>query len=251
MPVLSLTKHHGLGNDFLVLLDLEGVHPLDAATARALCDRHIGVGADGVIRATAGTDGAALTFELRNADGSPAEMSGNGIRCLAQAAVDAGVVTGPSFTVATPAGVRCLTISQESAAGLRTASVEMGLAKVETVDGQTTVDMGNPHLVIRVNSVEDLTSVTTPDPTVNVEFVAVGPGVDTITMRVFERGVGETMACGTGACAAAAAARDWGVAGQNITVHQPGGPVEVKFTTGTIVLTGPTQRVARVEVEIA
>ncbi|MDP9386895.1 MAG: diaminopimelate epimerase, partial [Actinomycetota bacterium] len=97
MPILTLTKHHGLGNDFLVLVDLEGRHPVDAGLARALCDRHRGVGADGVIRVTAGTEGADVTMQLRNADGGLAEMSGNGIRCLAQAVVDAGVVPGPDL----------------------------------------------------------------------------------------------------------------------------------------------------------
>ena len=80
---MRLTKHHGLGNDFLVLLDLDGVRPVSAADAVALCDRRHGIGADGLIRATAGTDGADVTMRLLNADGSAAEMSGNGIRCLA------------------------------------------------------------------------------------------------------------------------------------------------------------------------
>src|SRR5437016_8463666 len=104
MPVLRLTKHHGQGNDFLVLLDPDGRQPLDATTARFLCDRRRGVGADGVIRATLvgpGDDGAALDMELRNADGGIAEMSGNGVRCLAQAAVDAGLASPPTFVVRT------------------------------------------------------------------------------------------------------------------------------------------------------
>ncbi|HWD71023.1 MAG TPA: diaminopimelate epimerase, partial [Actinomycetota bacterium] len=107
MPVLRLTKHHGQGNDFLVLLDPDGRYPLDAATARFLCDRHRGVGADGVIRATRaepGDDCAVLRMELRNADGGTAEMSGNGVRCLAQAAVDAGLASGPELVIRTLAG---------------------------------------------------------------------------------------------------------------------------------------------------
>ncbi|MGH9164186.1 MAG: diaminopimelate epimerase, partial [Acidimicrobiales bacterium] len=95
MATLNLTKHHGSGNDFLVLLDLDGGHPVDAGQARALCDRHRGIGADGVIRVTAGTGGAEVTMELRNADGGVAEISGNGLRCVAQAVLDAGLVAGP------------------------------------------------------------------------------------------------------------------------------------------------------------
>src|SRR5919202_530617 len=108
MADLTFTKHHGLGNDFLVLLDLDDRHPVDEELARAVCDRHRGVGADGVIRVTAAPPGrgADVTMHLRNADGSEAEMSGNGIRCLGQAVVDAGVVAGPSVAVATVAGMR-------------------------------------------------------------------------------------------------------------------------------------------------
>ena len=87
---MRLTKHHGLGNDFLVLLDLGGTHPVGPSDAVALCDRRTGIGADGLLRASAGTDGADVTMELFNADGSIAEMSGNGIRCLAQAVFQAG-----------------------------------------------------------------------------------------------------------------------------------------------------------------
>ena len=88
---MRLTKHHGLGNDFLVLLDLDGIHPVSAERAVALCDRRTGLGADGVLRVTAGTAGADVTMELLNADGSRAEMSGNGIRCLTQAVLQAGL----------------------------------------------------------------------------------------------------------------------------------------------------------------
>src|SRR5207248_6500566 len=128
MP-LTLTKHHGLGNDFLVLLDMDGTRPIDGATARALCDRHRGVGADGLIRVTKGTAGADLTFELRNADGSPAEMSGNGMRCLAQAATGARLVPD-DFTVATPAGIRRVRVRPSESPKLQWSSVDMGPATV-------------------------------------------------------------------------------------------------------------------------
>ena len=261
---VTLTKHHGLGNDFLVLVDLEGRRPVDAALARFLCDRHRGVGADGVIRVTAGTEGSDVTMQLRNADGSLAEISGNGIRCLAQAVTDAGVVAGPTLTVATPAGLRRLTLRGPDGTGALLVSVEMGPAKVGPEEPQPTadrgvrpVDMGNPHLVVwgPVFTTEDVHGMgaeierRTPGG-VNVEFVTPGPGPDELTMRVWERGVGETMACGTGACAAAAAAHEWGLVGARVVVHQPGGDAEVEVRPDTVVLTGPTRRIARVEVEV-
>lgn len=261
--MLSLTKHHGLGNDFLVCVDLDGVTPVDAALARALCDRHRGVGADGVIRVTAGTDGADVTMQLRNADGGLAEMSGNGIRCLAQAVLLLGAAPGPNLSVATAAGVRHLTVQPGDNPAVLQVSVDMGPAKVGPDQpqpapgrGMREVDMGNPHLVLWGPS------FTTDDvlgmgPAVqahhaggiNVEFVTVGPGPDELTMRVWERGVGETMACGTGACAAAAAAHEWGLAGSRVVVHQPGGDAVVEVLPGSVVLTGPTVLVARVQVD--
>jgi diaminopimelate epimerase len=243
MPGLILTKHHGLGNDFLVLLDLDDRHPVYAADARALCDRHRGVGADGVIRVGPGpADGsAALTFELRNADGSPAEMSGNGMRCLAQAALAAGLVEGPTFVVATPAGRRQVTVRPTEAPGIIWASVEMGHARCEG----DLVSMGNPHRVIFT---ADLNVGPEPDGTVNVEWVRPGPGRDELTMRVFERGVGETEACGTGACAAAYVAHERGLVGPRVTVHQSGGDAEVTIRDdGSIALAGPSEYICRIE----
>jgi diaminopimelate epimerase len=264
MSALTLTKHHGLGNDFLVLLDLEGRRPVDAALARRLCDRHRGVGADGIIRVVAGADGADVTMQLRNADGSLAEMSGNGIRCLAQAVADAGLVDGLDLTVATPTGVRRLTLRGTGGAGVLQVSVDMGPAKVGPEEPQPTpdrgvrpVDMGNPHLVVwgpaftteDVHGMGAQIEARTPGG-VNVEFVTLGPGPDELTMRVWERGVGETQACGTGACAAAAAAAEWGLVGRRVVVHQLGGDAEVEVGPDALVLTGPTERVARIEVEV-
>ncbi len=239
---MNLEKYHGLGNDFLVLLDLDGVHPVDGATARALCDRHRGVGADGLIRVTEGP-----TMELYNADGSRAEMSGNGIRCLALALVDAGLATGPEITIATDAGPRRVVIG---AGGEM--SVDMGVATVEPGPGQALlVDMGNPHAVVEVQDPYDADlgwEARRLGLDVNLELVAAGPGLDELTMRVWERGVGETLACGTGACAAAVAGHKWGMVGERVTVHQPGGAVLVDLAGPQIVLTGPATWVASVEV---
>jgi diaminopimelate epimerase len=247
MPGLILTKHHGLGNDFLVLIDADNCHSVDETEARALCDRHRGVGADGVIRVgPAPSDGSGdLSFELRNADGSPAEMSGNGLRCLAQAALAAGLVDGPTFTVATPAGCRRVTVRPTEAPGVIWASVEMGRPRR---DGDL-VSMGNPHRVILTDDIAaDIGAGPPPDGSVNVEWVRPGPGPDELTMRVFERGVGETEACGTGACAAAFVAHERGLVGSRVIVHQPGGDAEVIIgDDGSIELAGPSQYICRVE----
>ncbi|MEO6120541.1 MAG: diaminopimelate epimerase [Acidimicrobiales bacterium] len=262
---LSLTKHHGLGNDFLVLLDLEARHRVDAGLARALCDRHRGVGADGLIRVLPGFDEADVAMELRNADGSVAETSGNGLRCLAQAVLDAGVVTGPNLTVMTAAGLRRMTAQSTDRPGTIDVSVDMGPAVVgpdqpqPSADrGMRTVDMGNPHLVLWGPSfvTDDVVGlgpqIQGQHPGgINVEFVTLGPGPDELTVRIWERGVGETQACGTGACAAAAAAHEWGLVGPRVTVHQPGGDALVDLRASSVVLTGPAVRIAWVEVEVA
>ncbi len=268
MTTISLAKHHGLGNDFLILLDLDQTTPISADWARALCDRHRGIGADGLIRVTPGSDGARLTFELRNADGSRAEMSGNGMRCLAQAALDAGLVdSAVPFVVATAAGPRTVTIRPLGGPARAWASVEMGRAVIDgggdgercnVGHGQLRVNLGNPHLVVLGPDPAGV-AVAELGPALeagvaggqNVEFVTLGPGPDEITMRVWERGVGETQACGTGACAAVAALAHWGRVGSRVTVHQRGGDAEVEVRAdGTVVLSGPAQRVAVCLVEV-
>ena len=248
---MKLEKYHGLGNDFLVLLDLDGLHLVDGATARALCDRHRGVGADGLIRVSAGP-----TMHLFNADGSRAEMSGNGIRCLALALVDAGLEPGPEITIATDAGPRRVVVGagpHDSGPDGRAISVDMGGATVEPGPGRSLlVDMGNPHAVIEVQDPYDVDlgrEYRRLGVDVNVEVVAAGPGADELTMRVWERGVGETQACGTGACAAAVAAHQWGVVGERVTVHQPGGALVVDLSGEQIVLTGPAAWICTVEVD--
>jgi diaminopimelate epimerase len=281
---LALTKLHGLGNDFLVVLDggdAEGAGPggeavarTGARLARRLCDRHLGIGADGLILGTrlapgtSGRDdsGARLRFQLWNADGGEPEMSGNGIRCLAHAALDAGwVAEGVPFGVRTPAGRREVTTRRGPELGWTWATVEMGQAKVRgegdrcnVGHGQLLVDTGNPHLVVLgpdpatvdVAGLGPLLEATDPAG-LNVEFVALGPGADEITMRVWERGVGETQACGTGACAAAAALHHWGRVGPSVTVHQPGGAAAVELRPdGSVTLGGPCVRIADCRVRL-
>jgi len=267
MTPLCLTKYHGLGNDFLVAL---GPAPsLDSVTARRLCDRRRGIGADGCILGQRAdpASGAVLSFRLWNADGGEAEMSGNGVRCLAQAALDAGwVADGERFGVLSPAGLREVSLRpRDSVTHAEVWSeVEMGVAKVggeadrcNVGHGQLLVDMGNPHLVVvgsdpasvDVAALGALLEATDPEG-LNVEFVTLGPGPDEVTMRVWERGVGETLACGTGSCAAAVALHHWGRVGPVVTVHQPGGSAVVGLRPdGTVTLAGPSQRVARCVVD--
>jgi len=265
---MRLSKHHGLGNDFLVLLDLAGAHPIAPALAVSLCDRRLGIGADGLIRVTDGGTDADVTMELLNADGSAAELSGNGIRCLAQAVFQSLVAPPPVLRVATPAGVRTVTaleqVGEVGEAGTRTQrfSVEMGQAKVgadepEWVDGSvlraTRVDIGNPHVVLHwagetLPDRDELVAIGAPidDLTpggANVEIVQPGAAQGEISMVVYERGVGPTQACGTGACAAAAAAQHWELAGDHTTVHMPGGPVDVVLGD-PVLLTGEATSVA-------
>ncbi len=234
---------------------------------RALCDRHLGVGADGVIRVGRGRCGAELSMDLRNADGSPAEMSGNGIRCLAQAAVDAGLVVPPAFTVETAAGLRTVEYRPGEDPGTGWASVDMGAARVgpeETSslwDGPLRhVDLGNPHLVALGADPADVDLAglgprfqESVQGGVNVEFIAVGARRDELVLRVWERGVGETLACGTGSVAAAAAASAWGLVGDTVRVHNPGGTLEVLLGAPSepARLAGPVRKVADVVVDRA
>ncbi len=264
-PELTVHKYHGLGNDFLIAVDLTGELPLDAAAARRLCDRRRGLGADGLVHSV---PGAPSSFRLWNADGSEAEMSGNGLRCLAHALAEGGWAPGwlagggsdaveMSFT--TPAGPRTVRLRPGPDPGQAWGSVDMGPVQVAVAgtacnvgDARAEVDTGNPHLVVLgpdPASVDVATLGAALGGAVpggrNVEFVALGPGPDELTIRIWERGVGETAACGTGSCAAAAAVHRWGRVGTKVTVHQPGGAAEVALgADGTAVLSGPSQRVA-------
>jgi diaminopimelate epimerase len=267
-----LTKHHGLGNDFVVVLDPDAAHPVDAELARALCDRHTGIGADGVMRATPDVaDGGPCTrMELRNADGSRAEMSGNGIRCLAQALLLARPTLAPQLPVLTDAGLRIVTVHARVDTVTHSLSVAMGPARVDGEAPEWTggdvarallVDMGNPHLVL------DL-SAAGSEVAAEVDLVALGESVNGkvpgganvhlltgvadggIAIRTYERGVGPTLACGTGACAAAVAARAWGLAGDVVPVDMPGGRAEVTLGASAgadVVLRGPATYVGAIE----
>jgi diaminopimelate epimerase len=262
------TKHEGAGNDFLVVLDPDDSLRFTVAQVRLLADRRRGIGADGIIRVGPGRDGADLSMQLHNADGGEAEMSGNGIRCLAQASVDAGLARPPRFTVATAGGRRTVAYRPGPTPGWATASVDMGPARLGPDQPQEfedrrarTVDVGNPHLVLLG---PDTASVDVAElgPKLQAAFSG-GINVEWITpvtdergtlldLRVWERGVGETLACGTGSVAAATASRSWGVLddGAAVRVRNPGGTLEVTFSADgeTTFLAGPVRKVADVDI---
>jgi diaminopimelate epimerase len=263
---MRLTKHHGFGNDFLILLDDDTSHPLDAHTTRVLCDRHTGLGADGLIRASpldAVVDDAVAVMDLRNADGSPAEISGNGIRCLAQALILAGWADGPTIPIRTDTGRRVVTLHDRSDPLTYSLSADMGVARIDgeapewaggPIHRTLSVDVGNPHLVFEVDDQDEVDlvelgeRVNAKEPGgANVHLLTAGRA-DRIAIRSFERGVGPTRACGTGACAAAVAARAWDLVGDVVSVEQAGGTARVTVGgDGAVVLRGPATLIATVE----
>jgi diaminopimelate epimerase len=263
---MQLTKHHGLGNDFLVLIDLDATESVTPALARAVCDRHRGIGADGLLHVTSGRSGETdVTMALYNADGGRAEMSGNGISCLAQAVVREVLPEARHIVVDTDAGVRTVSLERTEDPRTHRATVDMGRAGVGDDEGDwlddhivraVQVDVGNPHLVLHAPELDagiDFgargVSINELFPEgINVELVAPGPGEDELTMRVYERGVGITEACGTGACAVAAAAMNWGLCGDRVTVRQPGGPAEIVIGD-TIQMSVPVVHIATIEYE--
>jgi diaminopimelate epimerase len=267
----SLTKHHGLGNDFLVFDRTQGV-PAQPWPDLAVqwCDRRTGIGADGLLLLDR-VDEHTLGMELYNADGSRAEMSGNGIRCLTQAAYIADRCAGPhEYSVFTDAGVRVVEVLGESSHDLHTLHVEVHMGSVDTLPEPDNwaslqchpdrpvrhVSLGNPHSVVGVENVRevDLELLGLKVPQINLEIIEPGPEQHAITLRVHERGAGITMACGTGACAGAEAAIAWGLVPgsvEEVLVHMDGGDARVRIDreNRTAVLIGPTTFVATVVVE--
>ncbi len=237
MRNFQFVKMQGLGNDFVVL---EGPLSLSPVEIAELCDRRFGVGGDGVLVVTAGEP---IRMEYWNADGSPAEMCGNGLRCVARYAYDKGWAIDRNFVVQTPVGTRRVRVLEDG--------VEVELAK-PTVTGHTTyegdryhlIDVGNPHAVVVVDdlSAADVTGVGVRiqsefERGSNVEFASISP--EGVKMRVWERGIGETMACGTGMVAAAFVATKTDGLASPITVEVPGGTGEVVFRDDVAWLRGP------------
>jgi diaminopimelate epimerase len=266
---LPFAKGHGTGNDFVIVPDPEGDIDLTAAAVVALCDRRRGLGGDGVLRVVrtaadpgvAGHTGEADWFmDYRNADGSVAEMCGNGARVYARYLVESGLAAGPRLALLTRAGVVIAEVDEDFVA------VDMPVPEVDGISSVrlsgvdysgTVATCGNPNLVCLVEDPLELDLATPPvlDPVTfpagaNVEFVGSVAPLQA-QMRVVERGVGETQSCGSGACAAAAVVlRDAGRAQGIVTVDVPGGRLTVTISDGRCVLTGPAVIVASGEVQL-
>jgi diaminopimelate epimerase len=271
-----LVKGHGTENDFLVLPDLEGSIDLTPAMVRALCDRHYGLGADGILRVVRSenhpesapvADRAPWFMDYRNADGSLAEMCGNGARVFFRYLKRVGLVDRDA-AVATRGGIRCVRIRGDG-----NVTVHMGLPRVLADRPVATaapsaptpglaLEIPNPHVVVPIATLDELAAldlsrapiVTPPRPDgQNVEFV-VRRGPRWLQLRVHERGVGETRSCGTGICAAAVAAATGdgsGADGSVWRVDVPGGTCEVVWTADDVELSGPAVLVADLEVDDA
>lgn len=235
---VTIFKYHGIGNDFVVI-DAESLRFDPSTLAASLCDRHRGVGADGVIVVKRGIAGHDAQMTIYNRDGSRPQMCGNGIRCVARHLVERHGV-GADLRIVTDAGVRRCVVSARSSSF--EVDVEMGNATVGDPLRHESwtfvpVDMGNPHAVVfeqpslaeidRVGAV--LNGSESPFAAgVNVEFTRIAGG-DELHVVVYERGVGRTQACGTGACASAAAAWHAGhVTADSVVVHLPGGALTIR-----------------------
>lgn len=284
---IAFTKGHGTGNDFVIVPDADGALRLSDAQVAALCDRRFGIGADGilrVVRSTALPEGAATPdaewfMDYRNADGSAAEMCGNGTRVFAKYLVETGLATidDAPLRIGTRAGVKTLTRSELGF------EVDLGRFVVDESDVVVRargldvprpgvgIDVGNPHVVVALGSLAELDGLDltaqpllhpVPPHGANVEFVVpadplVRGGVGAIRMRVFERGVGETLSCGTGVAASALAVRHWAgpAAPDAWTVDVPGGTLGVRVVDGPdgphVLLSGPATLVFSGEVALA
>lgn len=274
---LRLHKLDALGNDFLVAFVEELPDPDTAArSAAAWCDRRGGVGADGLIYAVleSGTAGFDVRMRLWNSDGSPAEVSGNGLRCLAHAVARERGEDQLDLVVETTAGRRYCRIRATGRPDTVTGEGQMGnvepgptpdlgAAKVsevlECILGAGAVRrwetrrLGNPHIVVEVADPR-MVPVQEAGPAVealfsggiNVHFSA-RTGEDELSVDVWERGAGVTQACGTGAVAAAAVFGDWGLVGERVTVRMPGGDLQVGLS-GPVTLEGPSKYVGEVPV---
>jgi len=267
---MRFAKGHGTGNDFVILPDPEGELPLTPALVAALCDRRRGIGGDGVlrvVRSAAHPDAAALAgtaewfMDYWNSDGSNAEMCGNGVRVFARYLTEAGLVPEDTeVTVATRAGVVTVSIGAEISATMP--SPRLYAESYATVAGRrfagAAVDVGNPHLVCAVDepTLQSLDLSVAPGVDkdvfpagVNIEFAAAGDppsGADLYRrMRVSERGSGETLSCGTAACAVAAVAlHHHDLDSGTVVVDVPGGRLTVTMDQGECRLTGPAVIVA-------
>ncbi|MCU1416479.1 MAG: diaminopimelate epimerase [Schumannella sp.] len=280
MTTLHFTKGHGTGNDFVLFADPDGKLDLNGEQLATLADRHFGIGGDGTIRAVRSANlsvgaealaedpDAEWFMDYHNADGSPAEMCGNGIRVFAGYLIANGLLelaVGATVPIGTRGGVRMLTrVDGGYEVDLGPFVVAPGEAMVsarrlDVARPGLAVGVGNPHVVVALADDAELDALdlsdaphVTPRPPngANVEFVVpaeplVVDGVGRIRMRVHERGSGETLSCGTGAAAAALATREWAGEGapDSWRVEVPGGVVGVRVAGGHVHLSGPAELV--------
>lgn len=269
MMNLQFTKYQGLGNDFILVDNRDSTTPkVTPEQAIALCDRHFGIGGDGVIFALPGQDGTDYTMRIFNSDGSEPEMCGNGIRCMARFIADLeGANAKESYTIHTLAGVIVPKLTADGQVTVDMGKPRLAASEIPTTlagaDGQsidqpltvagqtwqvTNVSMGNPHCITFVDDVAaiDLEKIgpqfehnaAFPQRT-NTEFIEV-VRPDYLKMRVWERGAGITLACGTGACAALVAAVLNGKSDRQATIELPGGPLLIEWAANDrIFMTGP------------
>jgi diaminopimelate epimerase len=263
--IITFTKGHGTGNDFILIQDPAGQMALTEAEIRKLCDRHLGIGADGLIFAVRTENSeevrdlleqepsAEWFMDYRNSDGSKAEMCGNGIRVFARYLLSnslAELTDGSTLPIATRSGIKDVTATASGFAvdlgrwGVTDTEYLVRVGGLPVARPGLAIDLGNPHVVVALADKQELSSLELSkapvlDPEApngaNVEFVVlddplIKEGVASLTMRVHERGVGETMSCGTGVAAAALAIRHWAGNGQNFwKVRVPGGDVAVRM----------------------
>ncbi|MEW1836193.1 diaminopimelate epimerase [Microbacterium sp. NPDC079995] len=288
MPTIAFTKGHGTGNDFVVVADPDGELHLTGEQVAALTDRRFGIGGDGLLRVvrSAAIDAGAQTpdaewfMDYRNADGSIAEMCGNGVRVFVKYLLSGGFATlapGETLRIGTRAGTKTVTLADngfEVDLGLWRPTADEVLVRargLKVARPGLGIDVGNPHVVVALSSEDELAGLDLsvqplldPVPTAgaNVEFVVpeeplVTDGVGAIRMRVFERGVGETLSCGTGVAASALAVRHWAGAGapDRWTVDVPGGRLGVRVVRTDagerVLLSGPASLVFSGEISLA
>tara|TARA_B100000131_G_scaffold179240_1_gene172859 strand:+ start:15127 stop:15933 length:807 start_codon:yes stop_codon:yes gene_type:complete len=247
---MELTRHHGLGNVFLIAL-LEELPKDPSGLAQKYCDPQEGIGADGLILGTPCSENsnAVNRFNLFNKDGGRAELSGNGLRCFAQALSMASKLEDDVFHVETDVGLRVLKIEEFLSDNEMLVTAEIGKAsfvtdfdfdQLEEKDSKMVravkVDIGNPHLIVEVSALDNIdleqfavneNENASPEG-INVHLMKVDD-YSNIRIKTWERGVGITEACGTGACASAFAASNWGLIGSNANVHMPGGTAIVEI----------------------
>jgi len=272
---MNFWKYHGLGNDFVLFENLDGDVPMDPDFVIEVCDRRFGVGADGILYVCA-SEKADYTMRIMNADGTEAEMCGNGIRCMAKHLFDRGLVSSPDMTIDTLAGK--MSIHLQEGCGQTMVDVDMGAPELDCrripmdSEGQfldsplpvplgdimgTAVSMGNPHFVtfddLSEEDVEELGPYIESHPLfphkTNVEFATERGG--RIYVRVFERGAGWTLACGTGACATVVAAVLKGIVPYDspVEVVLPGGMLRITVENGlqSVTMSGPAEIVFKGE----